>query len=141
MIRTDIPQATPNFREIVTPLHRQENGIPSVSTNGLFLEVQFVSNVCLWLLADSFGYGDLGPLYPRKQMGWMAPAPGIALCQSVVSIKDHEQKEPSAMNVTTVGLDLAKNVFQVHGIDSTGGVIVRRSLRRRQMMPFFGKLP
>ena len=41
------------------------------------------------------------------------------------------------MNVTTVGLDLAKNVFQVHGIDSTGKVIVRRSLRRRQMMPFF----
>jgi transposase len=75
-----------------------------------------------------------------KQMGWMAPAPGIAMCQSVVSIKDHEQKEPSAMNVTTVGLDLAKNVFQVHGIDSTGKVIVRRSLRRRQIMPFFGKL-
>ena len=44
------------------------------------------------------------------------------------------------MNVTTVGLDLAKNVFQVHGIDSTGRVTVRRSLRRRQMMPFFGKL-
>ena len=44
------------------------------------------------------------------------------------------------MNVTTVGLDLAKNVFQVHGIDSTGRVIVCRSLRRRQMLPFFGKL-
>ena len=44
------------------------------------------------------------------------------------------------MNVTTVGLDLAKNVFQVHGIDSTGKVIVRRALRRRQMMPFFSKL-
>ncbi len=44
------------------------------------------------------------------------------------------------MNVTTIGLDLAKNVFQVHGIDDTGKVIVRRSLRRRQMMPFFGKL-
>ena len=44
------------------------------------------------------------------------------------------------MNVSTVGLDLAKNVFQVHGIDSTGRVIVRRSLRRRQLMPFFGKL-
>ena len=44
------------------------------------------------------------------------------------------------MKVTIIGLDLAKNVFQVHGIDSTGRVIVRRSLRRRQMMPFFGKL-
>ncbi len=44
------------------------------------------------------------------------------------------------MKITTVGLDLAKNVFQVHGIDDTGKVIVRRTLRRRQMMPFFGKL-
>ncbi len=44
------------------------------------------------------------------------------------------------MNVTTLGLDLAKNVFQVHGIDGTGKVIVCRSLRRRQMMSFFGKL-
>jgi len=44
------------------------------------------------------------------------------------------------MNVSTVGLDLAKNVFQVHGIDNTGKVLVRRSLRRRQVMPFFGKL-
>ncbi len=44
------------------------------------------------------------------------------------------------MKITTVGLDLAKNVFQVHAIDGTGKVLVRRSLRRRQMMPFFGKL-
>ncbi len=44
------------------------------------------------------------------------------------------------MNVTTAGLDLAKNVFQVHGIDRTGKVMVRRSLRRRQVIPFFGKL-
>ena len=44
------------------------------------------------------------------------------------------------MNVTTIGLDLAKNVFQVHGIDDAGNVIVRRSLRRRQVMPYFAKL-
>ena len=44
------------------------------------------------------------------------------------------------MNICPVGLDLAKNVFQVHGIDGTGKVIVRRSLRRRQVMPFFDKL-
>ena len=73
-------------------------------------------------------------------MVWMAPAPGIAMCQSVVSIKDHEQKEPSAMNVSIIGLDLAKNVFQVHAIDDGGEVIVRRALRRRQMLPFFRKL-
>ncbi len=44
------------------------------------------------------------------------------------------------MNISTIGLDLAKNVFQVHGIDNTGKVIVQRSVRRRQMMPFFAKL-
>jgi transposase len=44
------------------------------------------------------------------------------------------------MKVSTIGLDLAKAVFQVHGIDDTGKVIVRRSLRRRQVIPFFSKL-
>ena len=44
------------------------------------------------------------------------------------------------MNVSTVGLDLAKNVFQVHAIDETGEVSVRRSLRRRQVVAFFRKL-
>jgi transposase len=41
------------------------------------------------------------------------------------------------MKTTTVGLDLAKNVFQVHGVDGAGVVIVRKALRRRQVMPFF----
>jgi transposase len=45
------------------------------------------------------------------------------------------------MQITTIGLDLAKNVFQVHGIDATGQAVVRKSLRRSQMLPFFGKLP
>jgi transposase len=33
--------------------------------------------------------------------------------------------------VTTIGLDIAKSVFQVHGIDSTGQVVIRRQLKRR----------
>jgi transposase len=45
------------------------------------------------------------------------------------------------MEITTVGLDLAKNVFQVHAVSGTGEVVVRRSLRRAQMIPFFSKLP
>ena len=43
--------------------------------------------------------------------------------------------------ITTIGLDIAKSVFQVHGIDASGAVIVRRQLRRRQVLPFFRKLP
>ena len=41
----------------------------------------------------------------------------------------------------TIGVDLAKNVFQVHGVDAGGAVIVRRQLRRSQMLPFFKKQP
>ncbi len=39
----------------------------------------------------------------------------------------------------TIGVDLAKNVFQVHGIDAEGAVIVRCQLRRGQVQPFFKK--
>src|SRR6478736_2218112 len=45
------------------------------------------------------------------------------------------------MQITTIGLDFAKSVFQVHGVDATGQVVVRKSLRRSQMLPFFTKLP
>jgi transposase len=44
------------------------------------------------------------------------------------------------MEITTLGLDLAKNVFQVHGISSTREVVVRRALRRAQVIPFFSQL-
>ena len=43
--------------------------------------------------------------------------------------------------VTTIGLDIAKSVFQVHGIDAEGKVILRRQLKRRYVMAFFQKLP
>ena len=45
------------------------------------------------------------------------------------------------MDITTIGLDLAKNVFQVHGVDAAGGVIVRKALRRAQVLTCFAKLP
>ena len=43
--------------------------------------------------------------------------------------------------VSTIGLDLAKNVFQVHGVDVAGETVIRRQLRRRQVLPFFRKQP
>ena len=42
--------------------------------------------------------------------------------------------------MTTIGIDLAKHVFQVDAIDATGSVVVRRALRRAQVLPFFAKL-
>ena len=44
------------------------------------------------------------------------------------------------MQVTTIGLDLAKNVFQVHGIDATEKVLIRKQLRRGQVIKFFEAL-
>ena len=43
--------------------------------------------------------------------------------------------------VTTIGLDIAKSVFQVHGVDAAGQVIIRRRLKRRYVVAFFAKLP
>jgi len=44
------------------------------------------------------------------------------------------------MHVTTIGLDLAKHVFQVHGVDASGALAVRRRVRRSEMLRFFGRL-
>src|SRR5208337_1510706 len=43
--------------------------------------------------------------------------------------------------ITTIGLDIAKSVFQVHGVDATGQVVIRRQLKRRYVLAFFERLP
>jgi transposase len=45
------------------------------------------------------------------------------------------------MQISTIGIDLAKNVFQVHGVDATGKVIITKKLRRSQVLPLFERLP
>jgi len=42
--------------------------------------------------------------------------------------------------VTTIGLDIAKSIFQVHGVDGAGQVVIRRQLKRRYVLAFFQKL-
>ncbi len=44
-------------------------------------------------------------------------------------------------SVATVGLDLAKHVFQVHGIDASGRVVVAKAMRRNRLLEFFASLP
>ena len=43
--------------------------------------------------------------------------------------------------ITTIGLDIAKSVFQVHGVDAEGHVVIRRQLKRRYVLAFFEKMP
>src|SRR5919202_1651632 len=71
-------------------------------------------------------------------MGWMAPYwHGCA----TVGLSEITPEEPSAMQVAAIGLDLAKHVFQVHGVDTAGKVVLRRRLRRVQVAEFFAALP
>ena len=43
--------------------------------------------------------------------------------------------------ITTIGLDIAKSVFRVHGVDPGGQIVIRRQLKRRFVLAFFEKLP
>lgn len=52
-----------------------------------------------------------------------------------------QQRGPPISEVTTIGLDLGKRLFQVHGVDAAGAVMLRRQLKRRRVEPFFAKLP
>src|SRR5215469_12317621 len=63
-----------------------------------------------------------------------------SMCQSWVVDKANRQA-PSMNEITTVGLDLAKSVFQVQGVDGDGRVVVLRSLRRGQVLKYFTKQP
>ena len=54
---------------------------------------------------------------------------------------NHDSEEPNMQMVTTIGLDIAKSVFQVHGVDAAGQVVIRRQLKRRAVLAFFQKLP
>jgi transposase len=74
-------------------------------------------------------------------MGWTPPpANGI----DVPEWECHRPVDPegaSTMKITTVGIDLAKNVFQVHGVSKHGKAVLRKQLRRHQVAAFFANLP
>ena len=51
------------------------------------------------------------------------------------------RKESKMKQVMTIGLDIAKSVFQVHGVDAAGHMVLRQKLSRGRMLEFFAKLP
>jgi transposase len=63
--------------------------------------------------------------------------PRCGRCQS----SSHADAGAIPIEITTVGIDLAKSIFQVHAFDAAGHVVVRKPLRRAQVVPFFAKLP
>src|SRR5690606_36281823 len=50
-------------------------------------------------------------------------------------------REASSMKITTVGIDLARHVLQVHGVDARGKTVLKKQLRRDQLAAFFANLP
>ena len=75
-------------------------------------------------------------LTPTNRMD--APTYAASQCAEVeVFTHPLEQTGASDMKVTALGIDLAKNVFQIHGIDQHGKVMLKKQLKRAQMAPFF----
>jgi hypothetical protein len=72
-------------------------------------------------------------------MWWTVPLPAARYPRVIVANDSHQGAID--MQLTTIGLDIAKNVFQVHGIDVSEKVVVRKQLRRGQMLAFFKALP
>ena len=67
--------------------------------------------------------------------------PTASRCAKVWFSSTTEKLESSINDVITIGVDLAKNVFQIHGVDAEGSVVFRRQLRRPRMLPYFKTLP
>jgi transposase len=71
-------------------------------------------------------------------MGWMAPSRHRRA--KLAAVEQH-QGGAIHMEITTIGLDLAKQVFQIHGVDEAGDLVVTRRLRRAQVITYFASLP
>src|SRR4051794_4241938 len=69
--------------------------------------------------------------------GWTAPT--ASMCQDAVVTT--RAREPPAMSISMIGLDTAKSTFQLHGIDATGKVQLKRKLRRDELIAFFEQHP
>ena len=61
--------------------------------------------------------------------------------EDVGAVKAPTIRRSILQTITTIGLDIAKSVFQVHGVDAAGQVVIRRQLKRRYVLAFFQKLP
>jgi transposase len=77
-------------------------------------------------------------------LGWTAPY-GIAMCQDeiVSDLEDQRSQagEPSVSNLIRIGMDTSKSVFVLHGVDAAEQPVLRKKLRRKQLVAYFAQLP
>src|SRR5262249_24956555 len=80
------------------------------------------------------------PYWQDRGTCWGGRPPTASLCQIEVR-RDLKQREPSMNEIIRIGIDTSKSVFQLHGVDAAEGRVLRKKLRRRDMVRFFAKLP
>src|SRR6266498_1240124 len=61
---------------------------------------------------------------------------GALMCHRVI-VRDESHERAVHMQISTIGIDLAKNVFQVHGVDAAEKLVLKKQLRRSQVLEFF----
>ncbi len=76
----------------------------------------------------------------QKAMVWTPPTLTASMCQFGRINQSKQPVEESKMNIKRVGIDLAKQVFQVHGVDCHDKAVLRKQLRRNQFLGFFATL-
>jgi len=87
------------------------------------------------LLLGILVYGYATGVFSR----WGGRPPMASMCQDAVVTT--RAREPPAMSVSMIGLDIAKSVFQLHGVDALGKVQLKRKLRRDELILFFEQQP
>ncbi len=71
--------------------------------------------------------------------GWLPLT--ASKCQDVTAVRRSRANRSHHMEITSVSLDLTKSIFEIHAADAAGADVVRKAVRRSQVLPFFTKLP
>jgi transposase len=70
---------------------------------------------------------------------WCGRPPAASMCQNEV-VSNLKRRGPSVEEIRRIGMDTSKNIFQLHGVDIAETPVLRKKLRRKDMVAFFGKL-
>jgi len=80
-------------------------------------------------------------------MKWTQPSSHTSLTRGTMGVVERNphssvgRKEGAVMHITTLGIDLAKNVFQLHGVDARGRAVFSRRVKRGQLLQAVASLP
>jgi transposase len=121
---------------VITVLPASLNAVSTTNPGGTRLERR--SACCMALILPMGAPRESETA--SKLMMWNGPSETASKVPNVVVGHATKRRDRSMEKITIVGLDLAKSAFQVHGIAGNGERLVRRTLRRSQVLDFFRKL-